>query len=294
MDFTDHRSSSRRLHRWAGRAISSLATSAALVAGLVGAQPASAATVTAVVSCNPCSSLSDLQTAANNWAIANGGEGTIILITSLNEPISQFFRVMVTLKGGRYANPITTTAAGVVALDNSIFARSSKLAPVIMPSDVPYNESDEVIAAAIENVIVASGPSGLSIWHMLMNFPQYQYYTMVDSQTGQSVQIWVGDMITVSYPGGYTEQWQFVGVLQGGSVQWKRVPNTLMLNGKPVTPPSTAPAAPSKPTAGGFSPYTGGLISLASLPSLCYGTDSVTTEIEGNTYTSYGFYIFPC
>jgi len=43
-----------------------------------------------------------------------------------------------------------------------------------------------------------------------------------------------------------------------------------------------------------FAVHGGGLISLASLPSLCYGTDSVTTEIEGNAYTSYGFYIFPC
>ena len=127
-----------------------------------------------------------------------------------------------------------------------------------------------------------------------MNFPQFQYYTVLDSQTGQTVQIWVGDTITVSYPNGYTEQWQLAGVLQGGSIQWKRVPNTLMLNGKPVTPPSTAPATPSKATAGGISPYTGGLISLASLPNLCYGTDSVTTEIEGNAFTSYGFYIFPC
>ena len=48
----------------------------------------------ALDSCNPCSSLADLQTAANNYLVAHnpGPQSLLLLETSLNAPISAFFQ----------------------------------------------------------------------------------------------------------------------------------------------------------------------------------------------------------
>lgn len=139
-----------------------------------------------------------------------------------------------------------------------------------------------------------SGPSGINVWHMLAGFPQVAWYTLTDAQTGTSVTIYVGDTITVSYPGGYTEQWQFLGP-EAGSIQWKRVPNTLMLNGKPVTPPSTTSGtpAPGYGAVRGTDGYTPGVSATSSI-NFCSGISSTTVTSGGVSSTYYGIYIFPC
>ena len=44
-------------------------------------------------SCNPCSQITDLQTSAQNYFNANASpHGTIVLVTSLNEPVSGFVK----------------------------------------------------------------------------------------------------------------------------------------------------------------------------------------------------------
>jgi len=179
-------------------------------------------------------------------------------------------------------------------LDNSIFARATKFAPIHAP-DLTYNEEDEIILQYIETQLTETGGTGLSIWHGLTNFPQIVWYIMVDLQTGQSFQVYVGDTITIQYANGYSEQWQFLGP-EAGSIQWKRVENTLMLKGKPVTPPSTKPAA-SIPGAGslvGTDGVSPGTIQMLNDLNFCTGVTAVSVITDDGTDTSFGFYTFPC
>ena len=114
-----------------------------LACGAVATQAEAA--VTAVISCNPCSSLYDLQVAAINWATAQGmpkAVGDIVLVTSLNVPISAYYKMDMAYRprGGAYyvAYQITADIAGAIALDNQIYARAAKVAPIKTPSTLTY------------------------------------------------------------------------------------------------------------------------------------------------------------
>ena len=146
----------------------------------------------------------------------------------------------------------------------------------------------------IESQIVINGPNGINFWHMLTNFPNIQWFQVTDIQTGQTVNLYIGDIITVQYPNGYSEQWQFISGTD--TIKWKRVPNTLMLNGQPVTPPSTVSGtpAPGYGSGGGVDGYNGGSIGLVSQSNFCYGVTTTTVTWGGQSSTYYGFYIFPC
>jgi hypothetical protein len=257
----------------------------------------SQAAVTAVLSCNPCSTVTDMVNAANSQYTSLPNR-SIALMTSLNEPVSAFLQLQCSPPGkgnGCLWGQITASNADAAALDNSTFARAAKLAPLSTPSTMPYTETDEIISKYIQSQIAGSGPTGINYWHALFGFPKVVWYTMVDAQSGQTQDIYVGDTITVTYPNGYSERWQFLG-LEAGSIQWKRVPNTLMKNGKPVNPPSTTSGtpAPGAGTLSGNDGYTPGKLSLVSQQYYCYGVSSVTIETPTGNLTSYGAYTFPC
>jgi hypothetical protein len=263
---------------------------------------ASTPAIIAVWSCNPCSSLSDLQTAAQQTALKqqwSNYNGALILMTSLNEPISAYFQLTVTWQtawGTRIATytatPITPTNIAAGALDNSIFARAAAVPAIIIPPSLPYNETDELISGNIASQLLPNGQFGTNYWHGITNFPQVVWYKLVDS-AGNIYQVYVGDTITVKYgDSGYSEQWQFFGPNVGGSIEWQRVPNTLMLNGKPVNPPSNKPAT-SIPNASSFNvqdQYSPGLIQLVNDLNFCTGVSSVTAAGT----TSYGSFSYPC
>jgi hypothetical protein len=257
-----------------------------------------AQTTTAVLSCNPCSTVSDMVAAANSQ-YTTLPNGSIALMTSLNEPVSAFLRLACSPPGkgsGCEWVAITASNTDAAALDNQTFARASKMAPLTTPSNITYDETDEIIIGYIQTQIVGTGQTGISLWHNLPNFQPTAWYTMVDAQTGQTENIYIGDTITVNYPGGYSEQWQFLG-LEAGSIQWKRVPNTLMQNGKPVTPPSSTPAtpAPGHGALTGNDIYIPGKLGLVSQMHYCYGVSSVSIELtDGTSITGYGAYIYPC
>jgi hypothetical protein len=270
-----------------------------LVAAFVAVPKARAQTVTAVLQCNPCTSVDDMVAAANS-AYTTLWSGDLALMVSLNEPVSAYLKLACSPPGkggGCEWNAVTASNADAAALDNSIFARAAKLQPVVTPSTITYTDADEVITAYIQSQLQATGQTGVNLWHLLPGFPSAVYYTMLDLQTGQTENIYVGDEITVQYPGGYSEKWQFLGV-EAGSIQWKRVPNTLMLNGKPVTPPSSTAGIPQPGygAASGEDAYNPGRVSVTSQNNYCYGVSSITiTDGDGNEVsTSYGIYIFPC
>jgi hypothetical protein len=214
-------------------------------------------------------------------------------VTSLNEPVSAFYRLHCAGRSSGWI-AITPDNASAAALDNGVFARAAKLAPVVTPPTITYTEVDENIDQYIESQIVTDGPWGINLWHMLTNFPNIQWFQVTDIQTGQTVNIYIGDTITVQYPNGYSEQWQFISGTD--TIKWKRVPNTLMLNGKPVKPPSTASGTPA-PGGGsldGNDPYNNGSVSLTSQTNFCSGVTTTTVDWGGVSSTYYGFYIFPC
>jgi hypothetical protein len=270
-----------------------------LASAFVAVPKARAATVTAVLQCNPCTSVDDMLAAANS-AYTTLWSGDLALMVSLNEPVSAYLKLACSPAGkggGCEWSAVTESNADAAALDNSIFARAAKLQPITTPSTITYSDEDSVITAYIQSQLQATGQTGFNPWHLLPGFPSAIYFTMIDLQTGQTENIYVGDEITVQYPDGYSEKWQFLGVT-AGSIQWKRVANTLMKNGQPVNPPSSTAGSPQPGygAASGADAYNPGRVSVVSQDYFCSGVSSVSiTDADGNVLsTSYGIYIFPC
>ncbi len=255
---------------------------------------------TAVALCSSCASVSDLQAAAGAFFSSGAGsEGAIVFMISEIEPIAMFFDKdcpnglmypCVGLLPSQYATGNVT--ANALALDNAIHSRAAKIAAVKTPTNIPYTEPDETIVQYLQTQLVPTGQFGINAWHLLTGAPSVEWFTITDIQTGQTDTVYVGDVITVNYPGGYSEKWQFLGAHT--TIQWKRVPNTLMKNGVPVVAPSTAPATPIPGAASGQG--TNGNLTLTSLVNgwICYGISSVTVELDGTSITGYGSYAFPC
>jgi hypothetical protein len=91
-------------------------------------------------------------------------------------------------------------------------------------------------------------------------------------------------------------QWQFLGP-EAGTLQWQRVPNTLMHDGKPVTPPTTKPATsiPGAGSVSGSDVYNNpGIIQMINDLGFCTGVSSVSVTTDDGTFSSSGFYTFPC
>ncbi len=105
----------------------------------------------------------------------------------------------------------------------------------------------------------------------------------------------INDIITVIYPNGYSEKWQFQGA--HASIQWKRVPNTLMKDGKPVTPPSNKPATPVGGSVNGATNLYNGpsYISVLENGWVCYGISTVSVQnVDGSWLSSSGTFTYPC
>lgn len=266
---------------------------------------AHAATSTAVIACTSCASVGDLQnSAATYFANPNAPIATIVYVISLSDPISMFFNKdcpngllypCTAVISQKYYGTVAQESMAAAALDNATFARAAKFKPINAPSDITQTDEDGVITQYIQSQLVATGQTGISAWHLLTGFSNVVWYTLVNTQDGTTQQVFVGDTITINYPGGYSEKWQYLG-LSAGTNQWKRVPNTLMLNGKPVTPPSTAPATPV-PGAGGASgtnTWTDPASQINALANgwACYGTTTII--VDGVASTSSGTFTYPC
>ena len=218
------------------------------------------------------------------------------LMTSLNEPVSAILQLQCSPPGkggGCLWGAITSSNAAAAALDNLTFARATKIPPIKTQGQVTQADEDPNITRYLQTQLIANGTN---LYHEIMGMPQVKWFTMVDVQTGQTTNIYIGDIITVDYGNGYTEQWQFNGALT--DYQWTRVPGSLMYNGQPVTPPTTSSGTPV-PGYGSFdtpNPFTGGNISTVSQQHYCYGSSAVSIQdpSTGNWITSFGMYIFPC
>lgn len=262
-----------------------------------------AATPIAVAYCTACASLADLQGAAKSWFTTNpSAQNAILLLSSLSKPISGFFGYLCTGLGHSQCSVRTITASTMAAgtLDNQIFARAAKVPPLVTPPTMTQTTVDEEVIGWIQTQLVANGQQGIDKWHLLTGAPLVQWFQFTDTQTGKTVTVYVGDTITVNYPNGYSEQFQFLGIggMGGGTLQWKRVPNSLMHNGKPVSQASSSPASPV-PGSGSYvgitSPWVGGSISAWADLHWCTGTATVgITNSDGTVISSTGFFVYPC
>lgn len=266
---------------------------------------ADSATPIAVSTCDPCTSLSDLQSATQQTALKQqwaNYNNAIVLMTSLNAPISAFFRLTVsytTAWGTRIATytatPITTDNMAAGALDNQIFARALKFAPLISPPNIAYNSSGINITDWIQTQLLYNFDTGIDPWHMLPGFASSVYFQLRDVQTGQVEDVFFGDTITINFPNGYSEKFKFLGI--GPSIEWQAVPGTLMHNGQPVNPPTTQSGVsiPGASDLGNTNVYNPGTIQMINSNVFCTGNDNVSVTLpDGTAVTGTGFYTFPC
>jgi hypothetical protein len=146
--------------------------------------------------------------------------GSTIVVISTTYPISGTF----TVGGGCYTvtPPGTTTNMSTGAFDARMFARGA-----MPPIKIPVGHNPDAIEFAIEDIQAVlpttSLPPGYTLWHGLTNFPQVVYYTVVNAQTGQTFQVYVGDTITVQYADGWTEKFKFLGP-EAGQLQCHNAP----------------------------------------------------------------------
>ena len=145
-----------------------------------------------------------------------------------------------------------------------------------------------------------TGVTGFGPWRNLLNYPNWQWWQLLDKQTGQLITLYKDDTIIVIYgASGYSEQWQFQGPFT--SIMWKRVPNTLMYKGNPVKPLSNIPATPAPGAArggGGLAPpywNYGGSLFMRGNTGACYGVSEISvSDGNGGGFTGYGVFVFPC
>jgi hypothetical protein len=108
------------------------------------------------------------------------------------------------------------------------------------------------------------------------------------------------DTVVVFYPGGYSEVWQFLGLDRTGHGIWKRVPDTLLKNGKQVVPPSGGPATPLPGFGSGggenFWDLPGHIFVESDINNCSGGVSSVTVESPdgSGSITGFGVYSYGC
>jgi len=266
---------------------------------------------TSAISCSTCASLADLQAAASGYFLNNYFEtgvyqiGAIVLVSGVTNPISAFFSEQWGSSCIPYfgcgthlvAVAITPDNAHTALLDNQLFSRALGLPTVKMPPTLPSNETDELISLQIQATIPISGPLGFNFWHGLLNYPQFQYYKVLDTRTGLTTNVYVGDSITVTYSNGDTEQWQFRGPLPIATVQWTRVPGTLRdAAGHLVV--AVPPGSPSAPVNVGFvAPATNWNITVRPPVNFCAAASSeICIGVPGGNDWSctVAYFVFPC
>ncbi|HEX4242345.1 MAG TPA: hypothetical protein VHZ53_13115 [Steroidobacteraceae bacterium] len=121
-----------------------------------------------------------------------------------------------------------------------------------------------------------------------MNLGQFVSVQMIDNQTGKTFTTWVGDVITVRYPDGSTEKFEYLGP-GAGTLMFKRVPNSYRKKdgSKPNVSDTTSPPAPGAAIVFNGGPSTAGSIDLTPYldDTLPRGTVTVGDPIPTNLGT---------
>lgn len=228
----------------------------------------------AVVPCATCGTAVDLQSAAraysNQWIyktppgyvgiVQDAGactspmpnSATTVLVVSTEIAISGAYYPcwryphgvgvleMIALTGGSNAD--------AVSADNLLLARSAKVASIHLPSTLVVTSTPELISQWLSSSAGVPEVPGSQVlaspWHALSDYPQVVEATFVDTTTGQTFNLWNGDVITVTDARGWTAKFQWTPL---SSIQWTLVVGSIRdAKGHPV--PN---AATNQPTPGG-------------------------------------------
>jgi hypothetical protein len=140
------------------------------------------------------------------------------------------------------------TNADAISADNVLLARSAKAQPVKIPPQFSANDNDGDLSAWLSSTegIPQSGPSSISLWHGIANFPQAVQGTFINTQTGEVFSLWNGDTIRVIDSNGNSALFQWTPL---SSNQWTEVPGSFR-NAQGNSPTASTPAQP-EPTPGG-------------------------------------------
>jgi len=136
-------------------------------------------------------------------------------------------------------------------LDNEIFARAAKLAPVNIPPSVGGSvaTTPELVQVYLTS---QSGPfavipgQGHNIWHMITNWGHSGfYYNVLDKRTGEVERAYIGDTVEVQFEDGSTWQLEFIGPIgPAGSMFLKVSGSERDANGEPLAGPTGSPSTP--------------------------------------------------
>jgi hypothetical protein len=243
---------------------------------------------------------------AYHWSV-----GSIIVTTSESAPLSAMYRIQKQPLGIGYvlvAVPLTTTLVAAHDLDSRLYpGRSARMKQEvrIAPS---YNASTATQVQSINWAFAIQQTGwGQAPLDNIVGAPVMPYWTFKDQNclvacSGEYV-LFKNDVIQVDYGcpttggqicSGYTQQWQFEGAIRDNGkwlALWGKI-GELLYQGKPVTPPTTAPGTPI-PGFGDESGYNawggGGQLHIIWDPVQCWGSTSITiTFDDGTSYTSFG------
>jgi hypothetical protein len=185
---------------------------------------------------------------------------TVVIVISSVAPLSgSYHACLLTVFNNTKILAVTmgvTNDAQAIAADNALFARSSKVGLIRLPSNLPLmNASDpiELTGAWLQTVGLAQyGASYSSLWHGLLtlNLPAVLQGTFINLTDGTKFTLWSGDTVQVTDVNGYTAKFQWN---PGASPTWQFVSGSIRdPHGKPV--PNTARNNPDnnpEPVAGG-------------------------------------------
>lgn len=287
---------------------------------LAALHPVHATTIqTATITCANCTSLNALEGQAVLHAEAYPIPGTVMIVVSLNAPLAGAFQNTglkscppgpgIQLVCIPIVKALTTTNKAALALSETMFPRGAKMT---VPVTVPYAYPETIpgsVSLSIEAAMIFQNSGATNLFHFIIpndgslgftpsgTVEYWDYAVQVPGMGSFVTQIFVGDMVTVTFSNGITARYQFNGAGVAKSKRWSLVPGSEMKDGKPYTPPPPAAATPQRGfgTAEGNSAYGLGGRVLTELDfGSCAGSSSVTITTESGSSTYYGSFSFPC
>jgi hypothetical protein len=180
--------------------------------------------------------------------------GSIVFVSSQQYPLSAFVRICAGPRGGKDACLITAGDLGAVELDNRVFARAAKVAPIDIPADIAPSATQaipELAEGVVSRTLAYNFSHGVNPLHNLFNPLTWYWMEFHDLRTGEEHRIYTLDRITLRFPDGSTAQVELVGLAAASGHFFRFDPDSIRLpNGEPVV--QLQPPMPAIPSGAGI------------------------------------------